>query len=136
VGFQALAFTRYPRRLRDLAPASELRIVRLGGHEPLGAESALEDPTPTSLSGPMREFLRAAGENGLLYLDAVEYLSSRVEWGQVLQFVQWLGDEVRDRGGALVVSANPGAFEKRQRQLLEGEFDRTDPSSRDVEIPR
>ena len=100
-----------------------VHLVRLGGLDPLEGAKAVADPSPTTLSSPLREFLASHRERAVVYLDALEYLTTRAEFLTVLRFVQWLCDEVRDRKALLIVNADPLAFDSRTRQLLTAEFD-------------
>lgn len=62
-----------------------------------------------------------AHSGGLVALEGVEYLCSQNGFAPVLKLLQFLRDLAQDAGGHLLVSVNPGAFEKREVSLLESD---------------
>lgn len=127
-GGELLLISRHPRRWQDLAGSERVRVLQLGGKVPHGTAQVLSDPTPSSLTSPVQDFLARAGEKALLAFNSLDYFATISEPTTLLKLVQWLGDQVRDRRAILLVSSDPSTLEPRPRRLLEREFDLVTPA--------
>jgi hypothetical protein len=115
---------RHPDTVRDRLPLGELALLWLTRSE--AEEAGVAHVSPTNLvqltSTVMR--LMEGDVRPVVYLDAVEYLTSQNGFDQVLRLIQKLNEEVVLRRGNLLVSLNPEAMRERQVQLIARELGR------------
>ncbi len=106
----------HPPAFDGLAPSARVEV-------PLApAGPAQSAPSLSEISGRITERLANAEGPVLLYVDALEYFLAYESPDTVLRFVAWLLEETRRRGGGLVVSADPQAFDPREIGRLQRLF--------------
>ncbi len=106
-------------RLRERAPgipssATLLTLARSGGPE------ALSPSELDALGERLEQHLRKA-EGAVVALAGLEYLVTQNSFLPVLRLVQFLREVAEERAGRLLFSFAPGAFDTRERSLLEAE---------------
>lgn len=119
---RALAITRLPSEMRRMAKLEDLVILHLGGEGATdeGVEGA--ESSPTQLTGRVDNFLNATPSPALVYLEAVEYLSTQNSFELTTKFVYWLHSKMQQHHGLLILSVDPGAFSRSQVATLERDF--------------
>jgi len=110
-------------RAADLppTPGGERIDILLGGAGPPDARSG-ERLTPGEIGGRLRAPTEAPG-GALVYLDALEYLSTENSFEQTLRFVHWLVTQAKETGSALVVSFDRRSIDLKEMSRLEHAFD-------------
>lgn len=110
-----LVLSFHPPTFRGVPPDRiEFVPVRSSG---VGGEGA----DPSGLSGRILEALGREGGT-LVYLDAVEVLSSEAGAERTGKFITWLAGEVARGGSALIASADPAALDAKERVLYQRAF--------------
>jgi hypothetical protein len=102
-------------------PSSERIAITLGGAGTADARDA-ERLTPGEIGGRIREPTESPG-GALVYLDALEYLSTENSFEQTLRFVHWLVTQTKETGSALVVSFDRRSIDLKDMSRLEHAFD-------------
>ncbi len=110
-----LVLSFHPPTLRGV-PAERIEFVPVRSSG-VGGEGA----DPSGLSGRILEALGRGGGT-LVYLDAVEVLSSEAGAERTSKFVTWLAGEVARGAGALIASADPAALDAKERVLYQRAF--------------
>lgn len=115
---------RHPETVRERLPMGELALLWLTRSEE--EEAGVAHISPTNLVKLTSTILRLMEGDArpVVYLDAVEYLSSQNGFDQVLKFIQKVNEEVVLRRGNFLVSLSPEALEARQVQLIARELGR------------
>jgi len=111
---RVLVLSFHPPTLRGV-PAERVEFVPVRSGEPG------EGADPTRLSGRILEALARDGGT-LVYLDAVEVLSSEAGAERTSKFVTWLAGEVARGASALIASADPSALDPKERGLYQRAF--------------
>jgi len=78
-------------------------------------------PSPGEISGRLRAPTEAPG-GALVYVDALEFLTTENGLDMTLRFVNWLVGQARDTGSALLVSFDPRSLELKDSSRLERVF--------------
>ncbi len=78
-------------------------------------------PSPGEISGQLRGPTEAPG-GALVYVDALEFLTTENGLDMTLRFVNWLVGQVRDTGSALLVSFDARSLELKDASRLERVF--------------
>ena len=119
-GKKGMVITRlFPQKVRERFGLSELPIVWLSN---VGKEDTIRPKDLEKLSLATEQFLTR--ENGVVLLDAVEYLVTNNNFLTVLRLVQSIRDQVAVNNGVLLLSVNPSTLDAHQMTLLEREVDR------------
>jgi hypothetical protein len=84
-------------------------------------------PTDPALLGRLVAEFVATAQAPVVALEGIEYLSTYVGFDFTLRIAQEIRDLVADRGGTLLLSANPAVLDERQASLLEREFEPFQP---------
>jgi hypothetical protein len=84
--------------------------------------SGMGPPTPGEISGQLRAPTESPG-GALVYVDALEFLTTQNSLDMTLRFVNWLVGQVRDTGSALLVSFDPRSLELKDASRLERVFE-------------
>lgn len=108
-----------PATLRERYPAltSEARLHWLTRME---SPDAISPSNLDALGERLASFYQER-KGGIVLLTAIEYLVTQNGFPAVLRLLQYLRDVAEESNGHLLISVNPGAFESRERNLLEGE---------------
>lgn len=99
-------------------PAERRVEVSLGGSADPGGSGP---PTPGEISGQLRGPTESPG-GALVYVDALEFLTTENSLDMTLRFVNWLVGQARDTGSALLVSFDPRSLEVKDTSRLERVF--------------
>ncbi len=115
---------RHPETVRDRLPLGELALIWLTRAE--AEESGVAHVSPTNLVQLTSTLLSLMDSERppVVYMDAVEYLTSQNGFDQVLRFLQKLNEEVVLRRGNLLVSLDPEALKPQEVQLIARELGR------------
>ncbi|MCI4353193.1 MAG: DUF835 domain-containing protein [Thermoplasmata archaeon] len=101
-------------------PRSRVEVLRLALPSPgLGASEGELDPS--GLGGRIKEATEALG-GVLVYLDAVEVMSTEYSLDTTLKFVNFVTAQVARTGSAFVASVDPGTLEERDLRRLQRSF--------------
>ena len=73
------------------------------------------------LADAMQQFL-SDQNNGVVFLEGLEYLTTQNDFKGVLKFVQMMSEQVQLRKGILIMSANPSAMDSKEFNLIEREM--------------
>ena len=111
---RVMVLSFHPPALRGVA-AERLEFVPVRPGE--GSDAA----DPGRLSGRIVEALGGAGGT-LVFLDAIEVLSSEAGPERTAKFVTWLASEVAKGSGALIASTDPSALDGKDRVLYQRAF--------------
>jgi hypothetical protein len=111
---RVLVLSFHPPALRSV-PAERVDFVPVRPGE--GSDGA----DPTRLSGRILELLARDGGT-LVYLDAVEVLSSEAGAERTSKFVTWLASEIAKGPSALIASTDPSALDPKERVLYQRAF--------------
>jgi Protein of unknown function (DUF835) len=101
-------------------PTTKLQPLRLALPSP-GLGTVEGELDPSGLGGRIREATETAG-GAVVYLDAVELMSTEYSVETTLKFVNWVASQVGRTGSALVVSVDPRALEERDLRRLQRAF--------------
>ncbi len=107
----------HPPVTPGLAPASRVEVSLSGAADGSGSGP----PSPGEISGQLRAPTEAPG-GALVYVDALEFLTTENSLDMTLRFVNWLVGQVRDTGSALLVSFDPRSLEVKDSSRLERAF--------------
>ncbi len=119
-GKKGMVITRlFPQKVRERFGLSDLPILWLSN---VGKEDTIRPKDLEKLSMAAEQFL--SRENGVVLLDAVEYLVTNNNFLTVLRLVQSIRDQVAVNNGVLLLSVNPSTLDAHQMTLLEREVDR------------
>ena len=101
-------------------PRNRIEVLRLALPSPgLGASEGELDPG--GLGGRIKEATEAAG-GALVYLDALEVMSTEYSLDTTLKFVNFVTAQVARTGSAFVASVDPGTLEDRDLRRLQRSF--------------
>ncbi len=107
----------------ELPPASSPgRTDILLGGAGTGEPGSAEHLTPGEIGGRVRGPTEAPG-GALVYVDAVEYLTTENSFEQTLRFVHWLVTQAKETGSAVVVSFDRRSIDLKEMSRLEHAFD-------------
>ena len=112
---RVLVLSFHPPALRGV-PADRVEFVPVRSSG-VGGDGA----DPTGLSGRILETLSREGGT-LVYLDAVEVLSSEAGAERTSKFVTWLAGEMARGSSSLIASADPAALDAKERVLYQRAF--------------
>ncbi len=119
-GKKGMVITRlFPQKVRERFGLSDLPILWLSN---VGKEDTIRPKDLEKLSLAAEQFL--SRENGVVLLDAIEYLVTNNNFLTVLRLVQSIRDQVAVNNGVLLLSVNPSTLDAHQMTLLEREVDR------------
>ncbi len=101
-------------------PKNRIEVLRLALPTPGlgGAEGELD---PGGLGGRIKEATEASG-GALVYLDALEVMSTEYSLDTALKFVNFVTAQVARTGSAFVASVDPGTLEERDLRRLQRSF--------------
>ncbi len=105
----------HPPAVPGLAPERRVEISLSSGSGGSGP------PSPGEISGQLRAPTEAAG-GALVYVDALEFLTTENSLDLTLRFINWLVGQVRDTGSALLVSFDSRSLELKDASRLERVF--------------
>jgi len=101
-------------------PKARVEVLRLALPSPgLGASEGELDPG--GLGGRIKEATEARG-GALVYLDALEVMSTEYSLDTMLKFVNFVTAQVARTGSAFVASVDPGTLEDRDLRRLQRSF--------------
>jgi hypothetical protein len=101
-------------------PRNRVEVLRLALPSPgLGASEGELDPG--GLGGRIKEATEASG-GALVYLDALEIMSTEYSLDTTLKFVNFVTAQVARTGSAFVASVDPGTLEDRDLRRLQRSF--------------
>ena len=119
-GKKGMVFTRlFPQKVRERFGLSDLPVLWLSN---VGREDTIRPKDLEKLALAAEQFL--SRENGVVLLDAIEYLVTNNNFLTVLRLVQAIRDQVAVNNGVLLLSVNPSTLDAHQMTLLEREVDR------------
>ena len=99
----------------DFGPTMQaLWLTRMEGPD------AMSPSNMDALGERLTGFLQSQPQ-GIVVLTALEYLVTQNGFPAVLRLLQFLRDIAEESEGHLLIAMNPGAFEPREKSLLEGE---------------
>jgi hypothetical protein len=107
----------HPPEIPGLPPAQRVEVSLTASSDSSGAGP----PTPGEISGQLRAPTEANG-GALVYVDALEFLTTENSLDMTLRFVNWLVGQVRETGSALVVSFDVRSLELKDASRLERAF--------------
>lgn len=87
-------------------------------------EEHIDFVSPNSLpvlADAIQQFL-SGSNNGVIFLEGLEYLSTQNDFKAVLRFVQLINEQVLLKKGILILSANPTTMDLREFSLIEREM--------------
>lgn len=116
---QVVCISTHPPSFPDPA-AKKLLPLRLALPTP-GMGAAEGELDPGGLGGRVREATEGPG-GALVYLDAVEVMSTEYSLETTLKFVNWVAAQVARTGAAFVACVDPGALEARDLRRLQRSF--------------
>lgn len=101
-------------------PRNRVEVLRLALPTPgIGASEGELDPG--GLGGRIKEATEATG-GALVYLDALEVMSTEYSLDTALKFVNFVTAQVARTGSAFVASVDPGTLEERDLRRLQRSF--------------
>ncbi len=101
-------------------PRNRVEVLRLALPTPgIGASEGELDPG--GLGGRIKEATEAGG-GALVYLDALEVMSTEYSLDTALKFVNFVTAQVARTGSAFVASVDPGTLEERDLRRLQRSF--------------
>jgi hypothetical protein len=101
-------------------PRTHVEVVRLALPSP-GLTAAEGELDPGGLGGRIKEATEAKG-GVLVYLDALEVMSTEYSLDTALKFVNFVTAQVARTGSAFVASVDPGTLEERDLRRLQRSF--------------
>lgn len=123
-GSELLSISRkHPAKLWNRLGISG-KMIWLSKSDRNDSEREIEFISPTNLpvlAEAIGEFLDEK-ENGVLFLEGLEYLFTQNDFKSVLKFVQLINEKVLIRNGYLILSVNPPTMEPREFSLVEREM--------------
>lgn len=104
----------------DGIPRHRIEVLRLALPTP-GVGAAEGELDPGGLGGRIKEATEASG-GALVYLDALEVMSTEYSLDTMLKFVNFVTAQVARTGSAFVASVDPGTLEDRDLRRLQRSF--------------
>ena len=101
-------------------PPNRIEVLRLALPSP-GSGIAEGELDPSGIGGRIKEATEAHG-GALVYLDAVEVMSTEYSLDTTLKFVNFVAAQVARTGSAFVASVDPGTLEERDLRRLQRSF--------------
>jgi hypothetical protein len=101
-------------------PRNRIEVLRLALPSP-GLGAAEGELDPGGLGGRIKEATEASG-GALVYLDALEVMSTEYSLDTALKFVNFVTAQVARTGSAFVASVDPGTLEERDLRRLQRSF--------------
>jgi hypothetical protein len=101
-------------------PRNRVEVLRLALPSP-GLAAAEGELDPGGLGGRIKEATEQKG-GVLVYLDALEVMSTEYSLDTTLKFVNFVTAQVARTGSAFVASVDPGTFEERDLRRLQRSF--------------
>lgn len=101
-------------------PRNRVEVLRLALPSP-GLAAAEGELDPGGLGGRIKEATEARG-GALVYLDALEVMSTEYSLDTMLKFVNFVTAQVARTGSAFVASVDPGTLEERDLRRLQRSF--------------
>lgn len=114
-GHKMLCISRYhPEIVQGMWVTGDFKSVWLSERH---GESNVPAHQLTRLRGKIASFL-GGGENGVVMLDGIEYLSLFNDFSKLLRFVEELNDLVMELHAILLISIDPRSFDQRSLARL------------------
>jgi hypothetical protein len=101
-------------------PKNRVEVLRLALPSP-GLTASEGELDPGGLGGRIKEATEASG-GALVYLDALEVMSTEYSLDTTLKFVNFVTAQVARTGSAFVASVDPGTLEDRDLRRLQRSF--------------
>jgi uncharacterized protein DUF835 len=101
-------------------PRNRIEVLRLALPSP-GSSISEGELDPGGLGGRIKEATETTG-GALVYLDAVEVMSTEYSLDTTLKFVNFVTAQVANTGSVLVASVDPGTLEERDLRRLQRSF--------------
>ena len=101
-------------------PRNKIEVLRLALPSP-GLTAAEGELDPGGLGGRIKEATESGG-GALVYLDALEVMSTEYSLDTTLKFVNFVTAQVARTGSAFVASVDPGTLEERDLRRLQRSF--------------
>ena len=115
---QGLCITRqYPKKIRQQYGLEKTPFVWLTGSDQSSDEQCIKPENLTALNATINKFL-AEAKDGVVLLDAAEYLIARNSFESFLKLIHVINDHVMQSNSILQLSVDPAAIDERHYHQL------------------